>query len=198
MNSARFGRGFVWVTSLAVFAVSLRWLALPMELGMEHMMHYVPTLSWPLYGHLFFAPLALGLMPFQFWAGLRNRRPTVHRTMGYLYVVSIVIGGLSALALMREFQGDIVAAVGFVILAILWMYTTVRAVVAAKGKQFAVHRRWMIRSATLTFAAVVLRFIMPFLMIDGMTVAQTYTITGWASWLPSLIIVEWWMRRKAA
>jgi hypothetical protein len=49
-----------------------------------------------LFVHAFAGGIALIIGPFQFLDGFRKRRPVVHRWMGRLYLVSILLGGLSA------------------------------------------------------------------------------------------------------
>ena len=57
----------------------------------ESMLRYVG-----LFVHAFAGGLALLIGPFQFLDGFRKRRPVIHRWMGRIYLVSILIGGLSA------------------------------------------------------------------------------------------------------
>ena len=74
------------------------------------------------------------------------------------------------------------------------MGTTGYSVYLARNKRFAEHRRWMKRSAALTFAAVTLRLMSVPMMIGGMTLVQTYNYTAWLSWIVPLAFVEWRMR----
>lgn len=191
--------GLVWFFSLGIALFSFSVAALASSLGFAaiapHLAHYLADHNLPLYAHILFGPLALLLLPFQFWAGLRNRHRTVHRLIGYGYVVAIVVAGLGSLALLTGFKGSAWAAAGFAVLAVLWLATTARAVIYARAGRTADHRIWMLRSAALTFAAVVLRLMMLPLMTTGMSVTATYDITAWASWLVPLALVEWRLRR---
>src|SRR4051812_24276093 len=51
------------------------------------------------YVHVVSAGLALLLGPWQFWAGLRRRRPRVHRWTGRLYLTAVGIGGVASLVM---------------------------------------------------------------------------------------------------
>lgn len=51
----------------------------------------------------------------------------------------------------------------------------------ARAGDYDAHRRWMLRSRTLTFGAVTLRIIMGPLMAMGWTGAQTYDVTAWGA-----------------
>ena len=102
--------------------------------------------------------------------------------------------------MLPSFQGSLWSASGFLVLALLWVAFTLQAVFAARSGDYKSHRRWMLRSAALTFAAVTLRIIMVPLLASGWTVAETYDITAWGSWVLNLCILEWcehWRRINA-
>ena len=88
-----------------------------------------------------------------------------------------------------------VAGSGFFLLALVWLGTTGAAYVAARKRDFDSHRRWMIRSAALTFAAVTLRLYLGLTMAGGLPFDPSYTVIAWACWVPNLIAVELWARR---
>ena len=186
-----------WILCLGVALASLRFLIAPFELVMDHMAHYLPAAPVALFAHLFGAPLALVLAPVQLWAGLRRRRPALHRASGYVYVLSVLIAGVGSLALLPDFLGTGFAAAGFFVLAVLWTGFTLRGVQLARAGEHAAHRRMMLRSVALTFAAVTLRIIMAPLMAQGWAVVDTYQITAWGSWIPNLIAVEIYLRRQS-
>ncbi len=189
-----------WIASLAVGLMSLRWLVLPMDLAMPNMAHFQTDAPLALIAHLTGGPLALLLAPFQLWSGLRARRPGVHRALGRLYGLAILIGALGSLALVPAFTGSSFAAAGFVALALLWLATTALGIRAARARDFARHRRWMLRSVALTFAAVTLRVMMAPLMAAGWSVNETYQVTAWGCWLVNLAVIEalLWRRRRLA
>ena len=78
-------------------------------------------------------------------------------------------------------------------MAVLWLYTTWKAVRSALRRQFTAHRAWMVRSFALTLAAVTLRILMPSLMMSGVDPERTYEIVAWACWLPNLALAEIWL-----
>jgi hypothetical protein len=66
---------------------------------------------------------------------------------------------------------------------------------------FAQHRRWMIRSLSLTFAAVTLRIMLPMIPLTGMDFVDAYRAISFLCWVPNLLWVEVWLRifgREAA
>ena len=146
--------------------------------------------------HAAAAALALLLGPFQFLDRLRAARPRLHRTLGYLYLVlGVTVGGLTGLLLARHSFGGLVAHLGFGLLAVLWLFTGVMAVLAAKARRFADHRTWMSRNFALTFAAVTLRLYLPLGFVTGLRFEAFYPAVAWLCWVPNLLFVEWVLLR---
>jgi len=142
--------------------------------------------------HAAAAALALLLGPFQFLNRLRAARPRLHRTLGYLYLVpGVAVGGLTGLLLARHSFGGLVSHLGFGLLAVLWLFTGVMAVIAAKARRFADHRTWMVRNFALTFAAVTLRLYLPLGFLSGLRFEDFYPAVAWLCWVPNLLVAEW-------
>lgn len=183
-----------WILCLGVALVSWRWMAFGVAASMEFMLHHAQARPLAFYAHVGLAPVALALLPFQFWSRLRGRRPALHRWLGRVYGLSILLSGLGGLYLALTTQAGPVAALGFCLLAVLWLAVTARAVQLAMARRIAEHRRWMIRSAALTFAAVTLRLELPVLIaLFGFDTG--YTIVGWLCWVPNLLVAEWYLAR---
>lgn len=188
-----------WVLSLAVALVSLRWLALGVDLSMPAMFHHVSERPLALYAHIGLAPIALALAPFQFRTSLRQSRPALHRWLGRLYGVTILISGAGGFAMALGTDAGPVAATGFAALAVLWIAVTAQGIRMAMAGRIAEHRRWMIRSVALTLAGVTLRLELPLLAVM-LGFDTGYVIVAWLCWVPNLIVAEWMLapRRHAA
>ncbi len=146
--------------------------------------------------HAVASALALLLGPLQFLDSLRTSRPRLHRTLGYAYLVpGVALGGLAGLLLARHSFGGLVSHLGFGLLAMLWLFTGVMAVVAAKARRFADHRTWMVRNFALTFAAVTLRLYLPLGFASGLRFEAFYPAVAWLCWVPNLLFVEWCLLR---
>jgi hypothetical protein len=126
---------------------------------------------------------------------LRARRPVIHRWNGRLYGVAILVGGVSALVMAPQTNGGMVSTMGFGLLAVLWLGFTAIGIAKARARDFTAHRRWMIRSFALTFAAVTLRLELFPLMAAGLTYVEAITILAWLAWVPNLLVAEWLLRR---
>jgi hypothetical protein len=88
-----------------------------------------------------------------------------------------------------------IAATGFGLLAVIWIYVTAQGWLTARARRFDEHRRWMIRSFALTFAAVTLRLYMPASMAMHLDMDQAYRAIAWIAWVPNLLAAELYLRR---
>ncbi len=147
--------------------------------------------------HFVFGGLALILGPWQFLTGRHARRSAWHRWTGRAYVASCLLGIGAGFVLAPFAQTGPVARLGFTLLAVLTLGTTLRALERARRRDIVAHRRWMVRSYALILAAVTLRFQLPLSAIAGVPFSQSYSVIAWACWVPNLLVAEWWLRRRA-
>ena len=162
-----------------------------------------------LFVHAFSGGLALLIGPFQFLDGFRKRRPALHRWMGRIYLIAILIGGLSAFLIAPGMISGLVGEIGLMSLAVLWLWTGTMAYRSIRAGNIKSHREWMIRSYALTFAAATLRLWLgiligtqvPFLAtkyggdFDALFV-EAYRVVMWLCWVPNLIIAETIIQRR--
>lgn len=162
-----------------------------------------------LFIHAFSGGTALLLGPFQFLDGFRKRKPSLHRWMGRLYLVSILIGGLSAFIIAPGMISGLVGEVGLMSLAVLWLWTGWNAYSSIRRGDVKSHREWMIRSFALTFAAATLRLWLGTLIATQLPFLQTkyqgdfdalfvevYRVVMWLCWVPNIIFAEWFIQRR--
>ena len=157
--------------------------------------HNHAGLGW-LVVHATAAGLALLLGPWQFLASTRARRPWLHRWTGRSYLAVCLVGGVTGLVLGLNTSSGLVAQGGFTSLAIAWLSVNAMGYSAALRRDFVSHRRWMIRSFALTFAAVTLRLYLPISFVPGFSFDVAYPIISWAAWVPNLIVAELWLRAR--
>lgn len=144
------------------------------------------------YIHITGGTLALITAPFQLIPSLRKKYINVHRKLGKIYVAAILFIGAPAGFYMAFFaNGGMPASAGFIILSLLWAYTTYKGLYHMRKGEIAAHRRWMLRSFALTFAAVTLRLWVPVLSY-GFHLPPEVTIvsTAWLSWVPNILVAE--------
>lgn len=149
--------------------------------------------------HFFAAATALALAPLQLSARLRRRWARAHRVAGLSYVVAVLAGGGSGLVLAPQAQGGFPAALGFSCLALVWIAVTARGLGAALAGDFQAHRRWMMRSVALTFAAVTLRLMLGGgVALMGMPFDRVYVAASWLCWIVNLAVCELMLARTHA
>lgn len=146
--------------------------------------------------HVVGASVALLLGPWQFSRHLRTLRPALHRWVGRVYLgVGVGIGGLAGLYMAGMAYGGLVSQAGFSLLALAWLYTGWRAYAAARHRDIAVHRRWIIVNFALTCAAVTLRIQLGLAGVHQWPFELAYPVIAWACWVPNLLVAAWLLRR---
>jgi uncharacterized membrane protein len=181
--------------------------------GQEVPANYVdrpPVLLAAFYLHVAFGGLALLLSPVQFVARLRVRVPRVHRAVGRVTVASIAVAGAAGVVLAPHSLAGPVGTAGFGLLAVLWLVFAATAFRAIRRRDVAAHRRWMVRTFALTYAAVTLRLWLGVLIaaqagLGGVDAAvafeRAYLLVPFLSWVPNLLVAERYLatrRRHAA
>jgi uncharacterized membrane protein len=137
--------------------------------------------------HMLIAPIALLL---GFYPKLRAKYPQAHRWSGRVYVTACVVAGIAGLAASPYASGGPVAGLGFGILAVLWVGTTLGAWRAAVQRRFALHRLLMRFSYAMTFGAVTLRLQIPLGFVLGYSSYSAMSVwLAYTSWIPNVFAV---------
>lgn len=147
--------------------------------------------------HLGASGIALVAGALQHNSRLRSRYLPFHRWLGRTYVIAVLAGGLAALSLATLSQYGWPTHVGFGLLAVLWLTATAIAYRHIRAGDQTSHRRWMVRSYALTFAAVTLRIYLPLSLMAGITFEPAYQTIAWLCWVPNLVLAEWLILRPA-
>jgi uncharacterized membrane protein len=192
---------WLWIaTALAVLigVSSLRYLVFGLAAAPPNIVSNAFARTGVLVVHAGFASLALILGAFQLFPRFRARWPVWHRRAGTVYVASCLIAGIAGLALAAGTSSGPIAMAGFGLLAMLWLACTANAWRLARTRDFVRHRRWMIRSYALTFAAVTLRLYLPAALMVSLDGLASYRAIAFLCWVPNLIVAELWLRRDPA
>jgi hypothetical protein len=144
--------------------------------------------------HIAGAATALLVSPVQLLPWIRKHHPRIHRLTGRAYVIGCLAGGAGGFIAAFGSTAGPVATSGFATLALIWIYVNAQGWRAALDRRFVDHRRWMLRSFSLTFAAVTLRLYLPIGMVAGLPFVDIYRATAWISWVPNLILMELYQR----
>ena len=100
--------------------------------------------------HTLCGSFALLSGPLQFSSRFRQRHMKVHRVLGRMYFVSVILGAFTGIALAAGCPG----LPGTAMQGAAWIICTTAAVIAARNRQISIHRQWMARSYAVTFTFV--------------------------------------------
>ncbi|MBE7099134.1 DUF2306 domain-containing protein [Bacillus cereus] len=151
-----------------------------------------------LFIHITTSIVALVIGPFTLSTKFREKNINRHRIVGRIYMVGILLGGVSGLYLSFYATGGLVAKLGFGLLSVFWLTSAYQALNRVKNKKIKDHRNWMIRNYSLTFGAVTLRIWLPlFIVLFGIERFElSYAIIAWLAWVPNLIAAELFIRKR--
>lgn len=119
--------------------------------------HFAPA-KWYLPIHAFFGILAMSVAAFQFSNRLRARYLRLHRTLGYVYVISVFISAPFAVVVAMKLSSIVAPNV---VQSLGWIVTTAIALYCVRSGNIVQHRRWMIRSYPFAMVFTVVRAIRP-------------------------------------
>ena len=199
MRGAR-GFGPILLVVLGGLAFALVWFV-------SRKIHYFSDFSlasyseyyWPrrigLLLHLSGGVTAISVGLVQIWLGLTNRVSTLHRALGKLYGLGILVGSVGGFYLALTIPNHLPYAAGLFMLCVAWVVTTGMALFAIRRRRIDQHRDWMLRSYTVTFAFVTFRLASTWLggwiHVPADPVADELdTMMAWASWAVPLLLAE--------
>ena len=143
------------------------------------------------YQHISMGGLCLLVGWSQFVASIRNKHLGLHRILGKIYLIAVLLSGSAALYLAFFASTGWIAGLGFGGLALSWLYSSGKAYIAIRSGNTDLHQDWMIRSFALSFAAVTLRVWMPVLLgMLALDFSVGYPIVAWLCWVPNLLLAE--------
>lgn len=144
-------------------------------------------------------------------SALRTRRRRlfrkIHIVTGITYCAAIFAASLGAAYMAVQATGGVVSSLGFALLDISWIFTTAMALYLGNKVRICRdpstiedlrvrHRNWMVRSFSLTAAAITLRIWLPlFTGAFGIDFLSAYVVIAWLCWVPNLAVAEIMVRR---
>jgi uncharacterized membrane protein len=153
---------------------------------------------WCFYIHVYTSLFALVAGFTQFWPWLLKKYKKIHRSMGYVYIVTVVfISGPASVVMGWYANGGVSSKVAFLLLSVLWIFFTAKAWQKAMQKDFKAHRNFMIRSYALTLSAISLRawkVLIVYSFHPGPM--DAYRIVAWLGWVGNLLLAEYIIRKR--
>ena len=186
--------------SYLLIAISLQYIPYDTDIAFLRIKQDVidvPFYKLAFFTHVYTAIFVLPAGFTQFSAYIRRNFPLVHRYTGWVYaVVVICLAGPAGFYMGLFANGGMTSQVSFCLLAILWIYFTVMAIVKVRQGDIKSHREFLIRSFALTLSAITLRawkYLLVFLFQPRPM--DVYEIVAWLGWIPNLIIAELMIRK---
>jgi uncharacterized membrane protein len=143
------------------------------------------------YQHILLGAVAMLTGWSQFSSRLRKKNLNLHRTLGKIYVIAVMLSGAAGFYLALFATGGLVSSFGFSFLAIGWLFSTILSYLLIRKGQIDPHQYWMIRSYAFCWAAVTLRIWLPlFQMVTDLEFITAYRIISWLCWVPNLLVAE--------
>ena len=116
--------------------------------------------------------------------------------MGYVYILSCIISGLSALLIAQFAMGGIWASIGFTIMALLWLGSTISATKAVLNGRIRDHEHYMIYSYAMTFVAIPQRLMLLIPLLFGVPFLGVYILSAWLPWILNLWLAYMIIRKS--
>jgi uncharacterized membrane protein len=140
--------------------------------------------------HIVFGAISLLIGWLQFIPKLREKKMTLHRNIGKVYIVMVIISALSGYPICMHASGGLSAFTALMSILTLWLVVTILAYYYAIKKRIDLHKKWMLYSYACTFASVTLRIWLPSLTIYLGEFDKAYDIATWMAIIPNLLVVR--------
>ena len=122
----------------------------------------------------------------------------LHRFSGRIYVfITLLFSSLSGVYIGVFANGGLLAKVSFVLLGMLWFYTTYKSYTEIRKRNIQQHQFWMWRSYALAVSAITLRMWKVILVyLFHPNPMDVYQIIAWLGWVPNLLLVEFLIKKQ--
>ena len=168
--------------------------------GADHYLRMTPdalgryyNYRWFLIAHITAGGGALISGIVQFWPKLRNFSWKLHRVIGYLYLLAVLVSSLSALILASTTARSISWGYSFTlqVWASVWISATFIAWWTAFRRQFKLHKEWMMRSYIVTVAFLVSGFALKIPYVQQLGSFEEVSVPMfWMGWAVPLYAYE--------
>ncbi|MBR06971.1 MAG: hypothetical protein CMP48_04720 [Rickettsiales bacterium] len=146
-------------------------------------------------GHVFFGLIAITVGPFQFVKRILKGNKSIHRRIGYVYFISVLISSVCGIMVAPFAMGGWITSLGFTILSVTWGLITVKSVLAIRGGDLESHQRWVFYSYGFTFSAITQRTLLLIPLLTNVSFMPIYQLSAWLPWILNLIIASLLLKR---
>ena len=128
-------------------------------LGKEELFNGI--FKYALYAHILSAPVCLFLGIFLITEHSIFQSIKVHRIAGYIYALTLfLLAAPSGFVLAIYAEGGILGKLAFILLSVLWIVFTLKAIYSIRHHRLSVHKHFMSLSYALTISAILLRILL--------------------------------------
>ena len=138
--------------------------------------------------HIIFAAIALLIGWLQFIPKLRNRNMKLHRAIGKIYIVAVLISATASLYISFFANGGISAFLGLFVGGLVWFTPTFMGYNYVRHNKIGLHKKMRIYSYAVTLGGVTLRSWLPLLVMGLNNFDTAYNIVTWLAWAPNIIV----------
>lgn len=159
---------------------------------------WVISIFWDIsfYTHITFGGIALLIGWTQFSKEMRKNYLPIHKIIGKTYTIAALLSALGGIYIALFAMGGIIASAGFISLGLIWLYTTLKAYLVIRKKNFIEHERMMVYSYAACCAAVTLRLWLPLLELLFNDFDVAYEVVAWWCWIPNLVVANYLILQK--
>lgn len=152
---------------------------------------YWPVRRWMIV-HISASMIAILVGPFQFWSFFRQKYLNLHRWLGRIYLIGILVGTLCAIPVVAYVSFPINWGWGIATatLTLSWFLTTAMAYRVVRLGRIQQHREWMIRSYVITVSVLLFRLIMEIPLFSEAVNIGLKTGVSFLSWTVPLMFTE--------
>ncbi len=168
--------------------------------GADHFLKLTPealgkyfNYKWILIAHITAGGGSLILGIVQFWKKLRTYSWKLHRIIGFLYLLAVLVSSFCAvvLAFTTSYKVNLPYAFSLQIWVSVWISATTLAYFFAIKKKFKLHEKWMIRSYLVTMAFVISGLILKTTFVQNLGSFEDISPSlFWLGWAVPLYIYE--------
>lgn len=129
---------------------------------------------------------------------LLKRAPSIHRNLGRIYALSIVMAVFpTGVALAFVAKGGVSGTVGFLVLSFATLFSLIFGMVAIYRKNLRSHQEWISRSFALVTTAITFRALQLALIQFPLEYDFIYQFALWASIGINLALCEYYLLKKS-
>lgn len=132
--------------------------------------------------------VAICLGPLQFAPSLL-RIIKFHRAMGYVYSLSVSLGGLTGLVIAQQAIGGLPSRLGFSALSVSWLFSLYMGVSSILKQDVKSHHFWMKINYALTFSSITQRTMLLGAFLPSVSFITVYRYSAWLSWIFNITVV---------